>query len=440
MDDKRIEALFPADSWDKEIEGILSFVKRGQSVQLVGIPGTGRSDILGLLSYNRNVRIKHLGEMEQVKYHFVLINFSEIKNQSVAEIFKFIFLSLIDSLRLRNILTDQDAKKELETASSIFKSSISTGDDLIIFNALKRTLDFLSIERDLSIIFLFDRFEDYIPFATHEFFLNLRALRNRAKFKFSVVFSLRRPIEDTLEEEIYKDFGEFLEGNLIYLPISDESSLRFKIEHFGKISGKKLDQKTIQDVLRITAGHSRLTRLCLQEPRIYDLGFKIDDLLSNDKIKKALFDIWNSLTPEEYAFLKSLQGETPKHLINVGLLVNKKISIPLFAEFVKQVEPKKEKFFYDTQTKEIKKGNTIFSNSLTALEFKLFKTLLEHEGQIIPRDEMVSSVWSDLKSTEGITDQAIDQLTFRLRKKIEKDPSHPKFIQTIKGRGITFSQ
>src|SRR3989338_6366238 len=104
MEDKRIESLYPSDSWEKEIEKILSFVKKGQSVQLIGIPGVGRSDLLGLLSYNRNVRIKHLGEEEQVNYHFVLINFSEIKDQPVSEVMKFIFLSLIDSLRLRNIL------------------------------------------------------------------------------------------------------------------------------------------------------------------------------------------------------------------------------------------------------------------------------------------------------------------------------------------------
>src|SRR3989344_9501989 len=100
MEDKRLEALYPSDSWGKEIKEVLNFVEKGQSVQLIGIPGVGRSNLLGLLSYNRNVRIKHLGEDEQVKYHFVLINFSEIKDLPISEAIKFIFLSLIDSLRL----------------------------------------------------------------------------------------------------------------------------------------------------------------------------------------------------------------------------------------------------------------------------------------------------------------------------------------------------
>ena len=43
------------------------------------------------------------------------------------------------------------------------------------------------------------------------------------------------------------------------------------------------------------------------------------------------------------------------------------------------------------------------------------------------------------KTTEGVTDQALDQLIFRLRKKIEDDPNNPEFIQTIKGRGLKFS-
>ena len=93
---------------------------------------------------------------------------------------------------------------------------------------------------------------------------------------------------------------------------------------------------------------------------------------------------------------------------------------------------------YDAVSNEIRKGDVILSDSLTSSEFKLLKFLLESPDKIIEREEIIKSVWSDAKSTEGVTDQALDQLIFRLRKKIEDDPNNPTHIQTLKGRGFRF--
>lgn len=432
MDDKRLEALYPEDCWFEEIEKILSFVKKGQSIQLIGIPGVGRSNLLGLLSYNRNVRIKHLGEDEQVKYHFVLINFSEIRNKPLSEVMKLIFLSLVDSLRERRILEDY------EKVDKIFKDSISINDEQVIFQGLKETIDLLALEKDLTVTLLFDRFEEYTPKISQEFFANLRALRNRAKYKFSAIFSLKRPIEDILEPEIYFDFNEFLQGNTVYLPISDKPSLDFRISHLEGINNRKIPEDVIKKILNLTSGHGKLTRLLIEQLTIYNLQFT-NNPLANDKIITSLSEIWDSFTPQEQQYLKNLQDETPQHLLNVFVVNEKKITIPLFSEFVKQVKPAEEKFALDSSINEIKRGEVVFSNGLTALEFKLFKYLIENEGKILSRDEVINAVWADLKSTQGVTDQAIDQLIFRLRKKVEQDPNSPKLIQTIKGRGVTFS-
>ncbi|MCL5019808.1 MAG: hypothetical protein M1426_04990, partial [Patescibacteria group bacterium] len=138
---EHFEALYPDTSRFNEIEKILSFVKEGNSCQLIGVPGTGRSNLLGLLSYNRNVRLKHLGE-NQKWFHFVLLNFSEIRNKPLLETTKFIFLGLLDSLRERQM------NKEYEAVNKIFKESIKINDELVIFAGLKKTIDFLAVEKE----------------------------------------------------------------------------------------------------------------------------------------------------------------------------------------------------------------------------------------------------------------------------------------------------
>ena len=443
IENAHFESLYPDTSRFSEIEKALSFVKKGNSAQLVGLPGVGRSNLLGLLTYNTNVRIKHLSE-NQKWFHFVLCNFSEIRKKPLFEATKFIFLSLVDSLRDRKM-------SEYQRLNEIFKESASANDELVLFQGLKRAIDYLCIEKELTVVFLFDRFEEYISEISTDFFANLRILRNRAKYRFSIIFSLNRPLEDLIEPMLFADFYEFLAGNIIYLPLLDKPGLDFRISYLKKVSNKQFSNETIKTIIDLTAGHGKLTRLCLEAVSSQDLRFTIYDLrkslLGQKSIKGALYEIWSSLLPEEQmGIMNKESGIGNEFLENVGLIQNGKISIPLFEEFISTMKQlsnlpvgrQGETIQYDAVTNEIKRGDIPLSDILTSSEFRLLKFLLENPDKIIEREEIIKCVWSDSKSTEGVTDQALDQLIFRLRKKIEDDPNNPRHLQTLKGRGIRF--
>ena len=63
----------------------------------------------------------------------------------------------------------------------------------------------------------------------------------------------------------------------------------------------------------------------------------------------------------------------------------------------------------------------VLSDQLTSSEFRLLKFFLENQNKVLGREEIINAVWKDTKSQEGVTDQALDQLIFRLRKKIEDE-------------------
>jgi two-component system response regulator MtrA len=119
------------------------------------------------------------------------------------------------------------------------------------------------------------------------------------------------------------------------------------------------------------------------------------------------------------------------------------VQIPLLSAFIaseyRDVARTLQKISYDDHTNSISKGTTVLSDQLTSSEFRLLRYLLQNENRIIEREELINIVWGDNKSTAGITDQAVDQLIFRLRRKIEEDANHPTHLQTAKGRGFTFS-
>jgi two-component system response regulator MtrA len=64
--------------------------------------------------------------------------------------------------------------------------------------------------------------------------------------------------------------------------------------------------------------------------------------------------------------------------------------------------------------------------------------MLENKDKVLEKEEIINAVWKEAKTTMGVTDQALDQLIFRLRKKTEQDPNSPTHILTVKGRGFKF--
>jgi DNA-binding winged helix-turn-helix (wHTH) protein len=438
MEQSYFEASYPPDSRAEEIEKIVSQIREGNSCQLIGLPGVGRSTLLSLLSHNRQVRMKHFGD-EHKSVHFVLVNFSEIRKRPLFDVMKFLFLNLTESLRERRMLEDNKA------VGDIFREHLKFNDELILFQGFKEAIDYLCLEKKIKVVFLFDRFEEYIPTVTDAFFTNLRTLRNRAKYQFAVVFSVYRPLETVLEPSLLADYYEFVAGHIVMLPLFDKATTEFRIGYIEKITGKTISASLLAQIQELSGGVGRLMKLSVEAVLAH--GTEQKDLamflLSQTAIKGALFEIWSVLTPAEQADVLSEQfdPEIAAYLEEIGLLKQKKIAIPLFKDFIhKQGTTKTQKasIAYDEHTNTITKGNDVLSDQLTASEFRLLRYLLQHTDRIVEREELVQVVWAENKSTAGITDQAVDQLIFRVRKKIEEDANNPAHLQTVKGRGFRF--
>jgi len=72
---------------------------------------------------------------------------------------------------------------------------------------------------------------------------------------------------------------------------------------------------------------------------------------------------------------------------------------------------------------------------LTQLEMSLLRYFVENEGRVIPRSELLENVWG-MPGT--IHTRATDQFIRRLRKVFEPDPSHPRYLLTIRDAGYRF--
>lgn len=448
MTNVRFESLYPASSREAEIAKILSFVQAGLSCQLIGLPGTGRSNLLGLLAFNRQVRLKHLGE-GQKNFHFLYLNLAEIREADLFGVNKFLFLHLVESLEERKY---QAARARIQ---GLFKEVLSLNEPLLLWQNLKKAVDLLANQEKLSLVFLFDRFEDYQNQVTNEFFLNLRVLRSLAKYRFAVVFALSRPLEKIFDPAIYREFYESLIGHEVYLPLYDKPEMDFRLAYLGKVSGRKIDPQIKKTILTLSGGHGKLTRICLEAllaiPKPPDAGKPLEEFLSSHTlVRGVLGEIWTVLTGEEKALIQGAvrdekieENEALMLLSNLNLIkkTNSKVTltIPLLLPYLQTVQTGGEKIYFRPETNEILKGHEVISDDLTAQEFRLLKFLLENPGRVCEREEVIRAVWPETKSLEGVSDEAIDQMVFRLRKKTEEDPKNPQHLQTVKGRGFRFN-
>jgi DNA-binding response OmpR family regulator len=88
----------------------------------------------------------------------------------------------------------------------------------------------------------------------------------------------------------------------------------------------------------------------------------------------------------------------------------------------------------DARTREVTKGGVELR--LTVKEFDLLWFLARHPRQVFSRDQLMDRVWGYEAALDTGT---VTVHVRRLREKIEDDPSHPRFLQTVWGVGYRFS-
>ena len=77
-----------------------------------------------------------------------------------------------------------------------------------------------------------------------------------------------------------------------------------------------------------------------------------------------------------------------------------------------------------------KAGAEVF---LSALEYRLLLYFFQHKGKLVTRDNLKDAIWDS--AGEYVSDNALNVYIKRLREKVERDPSEPQIITTVRGLG-----
>jgi len=87
----------------------------------------------------------------------------------------------------------------------------------------------------------------------------------------------------------------------------------------------------------------------------------------------------------------------------------------------------------DFQKLQLHDGKHVFQ--LTVMEAELLRYLIRNQGRPVPRKEILEKVWNLKEDTDT---RAIDNFVVRLRRYIEKEPTQPRHLLTVRGLGYQF--
>jgi DNA-binding response OmpR family regulator len=87
----------------------------------------------------------------------------------------------------------------------------------------------------------------------------------------------------------------------------------------------------------------------------------------------------------------------------------------------------------DFERREVLRGGAPVN--LAAKELQLLRQLIDHRGEVLSRDRLLSRVWHD---QPFIGPRTVDVHVVWLRQKLEKNPQTPRHIITIRGEGYSF--
>ena len=72
---------------------------------------------------------------------------------------------------------------------------------------------------------------------------------------------------------------------------------------------------------------------------------------------------------------------------------------------------------------------------LTGIEFDILYTLARRPEHVFTREKLIEMAWKD---ESYCVLKAVDVHIGHIRKKLEDDPAHPRFIVTVRGTGYCF--
>lgn len=432
-----------------EVSQLVDLVEAGESASIIGMSGTGKSNLFNHLC---NPQTQDIYFQKRPYPIIARINFHYAPDFDDRSLYSLI-LEQLESMTPREISRYELPFEITDQIVWYHDSLIDSRDDLLkIQRNFKQAVRLLLYGNDRKLVFLFDQFDDVYREAAPHFFANLRGLRENYKYRLSFLTFTRDLLPNLIESDpAREEFYELLASNLIGLRPYNFADAKDLLARVGKRNKLTYSEELANQLIALTGGHAGLLRAAFlavaRAEMDWDPGKNDADLFNVPGVRLECEKIWRSLSVQERKILHMLgHGQQQiknsdsifEQLFIKGVLRNPQNPTPfspLFFQYVQLQDPLWERpLYFEEATRQILVlGEPV--PTLTSLEYRLFRALFEREGEVLNKDELIEAGWPSARG--GVSDEALTAAMARLRRKIEPDSRNPRFLNNIRNQGYT---
>jgi len=393
---------FPDDFRKETVDRIKQTINSGECLQLIGLPGSGKSSFLS------NLLLQRLKDCQVFYFDLNLL-----PEKSTLAILRFLAASLSGQVQ-------------------------DLADPQLITQAINQFLKEQQ-EKSQKTVFIFDDFQNLTDPSLLPFFQTLRSFHFHHRPFLTFIFALEREVRD------YSPFGSLgthLSENILFLPPLTQKEALWFLQEYEKAVGIKLPDQEKKEIIAASGGFMRTLKRLAQAKPSGQSGQNLKEVLKNPwlnpHLKYHFEQLLAGLKSEETTLKNIVFNQiSPADKENLAVLQNLYLIDkdnqpihPLFFQFLKQK-------FSQEKVEESLDDKINLKQRLTANEYKLLKYLVEHKTEICSKENLITTVWGK-GGLSQVANHSLDQLLYRLKKKLVS--ASPAFsLEIIRGRGIKLS-
>jgi hypothetical protein len=314
------------------------------------------------------------------------------------------------------------------------------------------------------LVLCFDEFDEAYQNLEPQTFLNLRSLHDRYNDALTYVTATGRELARLTTTREQGEFYELIVPRVRFMRFMASEDTRRFCQAFAEREHVTFSEDDLSFIARQSDGHPGLVQAVC-----YVLGPVTGERVRNKHQDRVIHEhvqpnlgadpnvqtecakIWADLEPDERDALLSLHHvpssptpveEAARRGLESKSIVRASEEGPqvfsrLFDDFVRQqnivIRPDKRGVYIDVDAGDVwVDGQAI--QALTDLEYRLLLFLYGRLDRVCDKYAIVEAVWGQ-DYIDKVDDTRIEKLISRLRQKIEPDPTHPRFLHSLRGRG-----
>lgn len=267
---------FPPDYRQAAVTAVLDAVRAGESVSIVGLSGSGKSNLLGYLAHRCST----------ADHPLLLLDCNRLLEHTAPALLRLARRSLED--------TEASAgapQAELDALSHAVSRRLQTAQILAL---------------------LLDRFDPFAAAAHQPLSNALRALRDAHKYRLAYVVATRRPLPQDGE------LAELFYAHTLWLGPLSESDARWNVARFAARHGQSWAEPAVRALLDLSRRYPSLLKAACQA---FAAGASVDALAEHPAVRARVAEFWRDDPQEEHLAASGL-ADHPLLLAGRGPLVD----------------------------------------------------------------------------------------------------------------------